>query len=249
MQQDGKLVRVPSRKWKAGVLKPVVVRKRICGKQGDVRLVCGGLAPKFSPKDASTAIAEECATRNTILKLSSSSAEEKGLNKFRIVFRWCRQRIEACPSHKACILAPTVPIIKEYFEAAKLQHYTEGRLVYRARLIIGTADVDGWGRAQWRTAVESSDIVLTTPMLFLDAVKAGHVTMSEICAVAFDECQHCIGSHPFSQLAQIACRDLEACRVLRICSKVLWKRKTPPTARAADAKRLMKALHAAVIFA
>ena len=192
-------------------------------------------APKNS---CETAIAQECATSNTILKFSSESSI-RGLNKFRIAFEFCRQRLEACPGHKVCIVAPLVPLIKSYFEAAQLQHFAPGQRLFHFRLILGTSDVDAWGRAQWRTAVETTDIVLTSPQLFLDAVMAGHVALTMFCAVAFDECQHCIGSHPFSKLAQHILASGEDIRMLGICSR-LHRRRYMDGGGAA----LMKALHA-----
>ena len=241
MQPDGKLVRVPSRKWKAGALRqPVRVPSRRW-KAGSLKLVRRP-APQVSPKKASTAIAQECATSNMILKFSSESST-RGLNKFQIAFEFCKQRLEACPGHKVCIVAPTVPLIKQYFEAAQLQHFAPGRRLLHCRLILATSDVDAWGRAQWRTAVDTTDIVLTSPQLFLDAVMAGHVALTMFCAVAFDECQHCIGSHPFSNLARLILASGEDIRMLGCCSR-LHRRRYMDVGGAA----LMKALHAGVFF-
>ena len=192
-------------------------------------------------------VVDECVKNNTIHKLSAESAA-KGLDEYTVVLRFCRLRIDAAPpgARKALVLAPTVPLVRQYFNAARR---TQG---LRAQMIIGTSDVDAWGRKEWREVVERNHLVAITPQLFLDALKAEHLWMGEFCAVTFNECQHCIGSHPFSkivsELAIMQPSDRVGCaiRVLGL-GRRLFKAKIKDLAeQEAAVKRLAQALHANV---
>ena len=147
-------------------------------------------------------IVDECVKSNTILALSSV-CDDNGLGsldqavKEFVVLRFCRLCINTAlvGAKKACILAPTVPMVKEYNAAAMR---TPGLLL--TQLIIGTADVDVWERKDWRDVVEQNDLLICTPQLFFDALRSEHIAMDMFCAIAFDECQHCIGSSPMAQI-------------------------------------------------
>lgn len=147
-------------------------------------------------------IADECVKSNTILALSSV-CDDNGLGsldqaaKEFVVLRFCRLCIDTAlvGAKKACILAPTAPKVKEYNDAAMR---TPGLLLTQS--IIGTADVDVWERKDWRDVVEQNDLLICTPQLFFDALRSEHIAMGEFCAIAFDECQHCIGTHPMAKI-------------------------------------------------
>ena len=164
--------------------------------------------------------------RNVILKLRPEQAE-KGLDKFDIVFRFCRLRIEAT-GRKACVLAPTVKRLKEFLAMAqwidsveRLTRPGPGRRRLRVRCVVATFDVDTWGYSDWQDAILHCDILLVTPQLFLDAVTAGHLKIDDFGSLAFDECQHCIGSHPF---AKIVLRFRNWIRLMGVC-ECFWKPK------------------------
>ena len=147
-------------------------------------------------------IADECVKSNTILALSSVCDDnelgslDQAAKEF-VVLRFCRLCIDTAlvGVKKACILAPYVPKVKEYNAAAM---GTPGLL--RTQLITGTADFDVWKRKHWRDAVEQNDVLICTPQIFLDALRSEHIAMGEFCAIAFDECQHCIGSGPMAKI-------------------------------------------------
>ena len=145
-------------------------------------------------------IADECVKSNTILLLGSLDQALGSLDqaaKEFVVLRFCRLCIDTAlvGAKKACILAPFVSKAKEYKAAAM---GTPGLL--RTQLIIGTDDVDVWKRKDWRDAVEQNDVLICTPQLFFDALRSEHIAMGEFCAIAFDECQHCIGSGPMAKI-------------------------------------------------
>jgi ERCC4-related helicase len=198
------------------------------------------------------AIVDKCLKNNTILKLSAESAE-KGLNRFRVVFHFCRLRIDTAPvgRRKACVLAPTVPLVRQYFDEIQHQREGPGRINLRSRCIIGTPEVDSWSFGDWREVVEQNDPIIITPQLFLDALTVGHLEMSEFCALAFDECQHCIGSHgchshPFSRIVDsLVIRD--SIRVLGLGTHLVKKKIKDSAEQQAAVNSLERVLHAKVV--
>ena len=140
-------------------------------------------------------VVDECVKSNKILKLSAES-DERGLDKVLVVVHFCRLCIDAAPAtaRKACILAPTVPIIRQFFDVAKRTPNL------RARYVIGDSNVEIWKGKEWREVVERNDLILVSPQLFLNALERSFLSMGQFCALVFDECQHCVGAHPFSKI-------------------------------------------------
>ena len=188
-------------------------------------------------------VVDECVKSNTILKLSAESTD-KGLDKVLVSLHFCRLSIEAAPSSakKAVILAPTVPLIRQHFDAAKKQPGI------RARYVIGDSSVDAWERREWRDVVERNDLLLITPQLFLEALRAEHLWMSQFCALAFDECQHCVGSHPFSKILSeyYALAPAGSIRILGLGTQLVKRKVKDDSEQKAAVKRLEKALCAPV---
>ena len=192
-------------------------------------------------------VVDECVQNNTILKLSASSAE---LNKFLVVLRFCMVRIDASPAYrqKACILAPNVPLVKKYFDAARQMNGL------RAQSIIGTSAVDAWDREDWRTVIEGNEVLMITPQLFLDALNSEHLRLNEFCALAFDECQNCIGrdihSNPYAKIlsSYYTFHNLrwETIRVLGLCTQPHKNNAKTHGARLHAVVQLQQALRARV---
>ena len=226
------------RRWRAGTLHPSF-RRRIRNKTAVSEFLRRKQAA--SRRIHADYIVNLAVQRNVILK----PCPEQNDNTFDIVFRFCIHRIET-GGLKACILAPTVPLLKQYFKWHWQHHLDRGRGTHRARLIIGTPDVDAWDRAHWRYAVERCDLVLTSPQLFLDAMESGHLNIADFGALAFDQCQHCIGRHPFAEIVRrVRLRD--GVRLLGVCPR-LWKAKHKRSEeRAQSARSLQAALRAIVV--
>ena len=181
-------------------------------------------------------IVDECVKNNTILNLSPHGSPWS-TQATRTCVAFCRERINAAPAgaRKACILAPTVPLVRHYFNEARR---TQG---LHTQYIIGTAAVDAWERQQWREVVEQHELLLITPQLFLDALNAKWTWMSEFCALTFIECQHCIGTHPFGKIVEHL--NFDSVRVLGIFSYHKRKNNNPGKRKAAMMS-LENALHA-----
>ena len=147
---------------------------------------------------------------------------------------------------KAVVVAPTVPIVSQYLVTAR--HWE----ALRARSIIGNAEVDLWGRAEWQAAVGETSFLVTTPQLFLEALDAKKLELNAFCVLVVDECQHCAGSHhPFAKIFSEHYRKARqagwSIRVLGL-SERLVKRKVKDEAEREEAlRKLQKAMESRVL--
>ena len=95
---------------------------------------------------------------------------------------------------KAVIIAPTVPLVKQYSEI--VEHLS----AFRVQFVIGDATVDAWLQQGWHDVMSKTDILLTPPQLFLEALDAAYVALRAFCLVVVAECQYCSGNHPFAKI-------------------------------------------------
>ena len=134
-----------------------------------------------------------CASQNTILELSGTlqcEFEEKA--RFAAEVSLCCLGLN--PKRMAVVIAPTVPIVRQYNELA--QQLPE----LCAKLIIGNAKVDTWVRQDWQRELFDTKFLMTTPQLFQDALDARNLYLQNFCILVVDQCQHCCGSHPFAKI-------------------------------------------------
>ena len=184
----------------------------------------------------------ECVKSNLILRFPEHRATR--LDRMLVALHFCRLCFAASPTRarKVCILAPTVPLVRKYFA------FAQGTPGLRVQYVIGDAKVDVWTRNDWQDVVERSDLLVIVPQLFLDALRAEHIWIGQFCAFAFDECQNCIGSHPFSSFLSeyITIITTDSIRLLGLGTRLV-KRKVKDTAeQQAVLQRLERALCATV---
>ena len=146
------------------------------------------------PFDPPNLLTDICVDKNTILYLTAVTDLDC---KLLTTLRFCQQcicadRAWACGMW-ACVLAPSAMLARYYFDAARRFMPT-----LRTRLILGTFAVDDWARMEWREATEPNELLVITPQLFLDTLRAGHLLPTEFCALVFVECKHCVGNRPHS---------------------------------------------------
>ena len=157
------------------------------------------------PKDSVvTDIVDIAVLKNTILCVNASLDE----TILKIVIRFTKLcldiavRYPGAPSAKAVVTTPTVPLARKYFDAARRFMPT-----MRTRFIPPTGDVDAWTRTEWREVAEENELLIITPCLFLDTLRACHLSPFEFCSLVFVECKHCVGSrphsHPFSKIPSV----------------------------------------------
>ena len=189
------------------------------------------------------AVTEICVLGNTILEIGEGIVELVDRTVLALeVGRRCVELAQQQHTDRKCVcvlLAPTVPMVRQRFEVAKEFE----ALGIRTEFVIGTADVDKWLESNWQGKVNEIDILITTPQLFLDTLNAGHLKMTDFCALIVEECQHCSGRHPYARIFQEHYAHLQSpeIRVLGL-SGCLVKQKLKTTEEKQRAKKQMERL-------
>ena len=189
------------------------------------------------------AVVETCVLGNTILEIGEFAATHVDRTVLALeVGRLCIERARQLHTDRKCVcvlLAPTVPMVRQRFEVAKEFE----ALGIRTEFVIGTADVDKWLESNWQGKVNEIDILITTPQLFLDTLNAGHLKMTDFCALIVEECQHCSGRHPYARIFEQHYAHLQSpeIRVLGL-SGCLVKQKLKTTDEKQRAKKQMERL-------
>ena len=198
-----------ARRWKSGVLRrpPTSLTRRLHGPKRSpaVALPLSAVAlplatkrwKKLTPVDpVVTDIVDIVMSRNTIMCVNPSLDE----TILKIVIRFtnlCLDVAVRCPrapsaNSKAVVITQTVPTARKYFDAAR-KYFGD-----KALLAIATLAVDRWGRTEWQEAVDGKGVLIITPCLFHDAIKAGHLEVHDFCSLVFVECKGVVGSSPHS---------------------------------------------------
>ena len=139
-----------------------------------------------------------------------------------IALEFCRACIEATPSYpKVVILAPSVPMVRQRFESTR----EFARL--KPCVVIGSAEVDTWGRSEWQGTMSNHNVLITTPQLFLDTLDKGRLQLSLFTALVVEECQHCSGRHPYARIFRAHYSRRQSADHLRVLglARCLVKRK------------------------
>ena len=143
-------------------------------------------------------LVECCCADNSIVELKG-----RGISKCHLALQVadrCIMAAEYTDKANALILAPTVPIVKQYHECASSITYKEK---LRACQILGSAEVDAWTRDEWHENVvnnKNCNVLLTTPQLFLNALDSKYIELEYFSVLVIDSCQHCSGKHPFATI-------------------------------------------------
>ena len=151
------------------------------------------------------AVINRCAQyrQNTIWETAQGGAE-----KTHVPLEILRRRRETAQhTCKAVFLAPTVPLVKQHLEVASKCHEQ-----IRVQDVIGSTTVDAWGISEWSSIVAKTDVLITTPQLFVDVLDAKFLQLHTFGLLIVDECHHCAGSHPFVRVfAEHYCRLESKC--------------------------------------
>ena len=165
-------------------------------------------------------IVEVCTQSNTVLKMAP------GIDSSLVIYHASQLSIEVAPigRRKACVLAPTVPII------LSIQRHCDAVMVspaLRVSCVLSSPCVDTWGRQQWQDVVEGCDLLLVTPQLFLDSLNEGHLCTNQFSVFTFCECQHFMSNnYPITKIVQLMqIRQATALpRILGVCAELKHKK-------------------------
>ena len=182
-------------------------------------------------------LVEHCIRSNSILELPPSSDE--GIGRTRLAIEVIRGYLRNW-ERKAVIIAPTVPLVKQHLEFAR--RFED----FRTNSILGNATVDAWERDEWQAELVNCEVLLITPQLFLDALGARHLDLVAFGVIVVDECEHCIGSHPYACIFKEHYRSTlgqgNDIRVLGMSSQLV-KRKVKGPEKQQALRRLEKSMH------
>ncbi|KAL2351930.1 P-loop containing nucleoside triphosphate hydrolase protein [Cryomyces antarcticus] len=74
---------------------------------------------------------------------------------------------------------------------------------YQSRLLSGADNIDRWtDQRLWDAVLTNIRIVVSTPMVLLDALTHGFVQMERLALLVFDEAHHCTKNDPMNQIMQ-----------------------------------------------
>ena len=204
-----------ARRWRSGVLRrpPTSLTRRLHSKQPwpkrspAVALPLSAVAlplatkrwEKLTPVDpVVTDIVDVAMSRNTIMRVNGNALLDETIIKIIIRFtKLCLDVAVCCPrapsaNSKAVVITQSVPTARKYFDEAR-KYFGD-----KALLAIATMAVDCWGRTEWQEAVRGKGVLIITPCLFHDAIKAGHLEVHDFCSLVFVECKGVVGSGPHS---------------------------------------------------
>ncbi|KAJ1668479.1 Dicer-like protein 1 [Coemansia sp. RSA 1813] len=63
---------------------------------------------------------------------------------------------------------------------------------------IGSMGIDEWDEVKWADKWNSATVFVMTHQVLLNALRAGHIHISDIDLLVFDECHHARGHHPYA---------------------------------------------------
>ena len=93
-----------------------------------------------------------------------------------------------------CFFAPKV--------ALATQQYTvlSGQLPEaRVKLFYGDmTDIDNWRGEKWTEELETADVIVSTPQVFLDVLRHGFWPMRRVSLLVFDEAHHSTKRNPYN---------------------------------------------------
>ncbi|RIA97599.1 hypothetical protein C1645_813834 [Glomus cerebriforme] len=62
----------------------------------------------------------------------------------------------------------------------------------------GEMGVDLWSEKQWKTNFENFDVLVMTAQIFLNILRHGFISLSQVNLLVFDECHHTSKKHPYN---------------------------------------------------
>ncbi|EAU81005.1 hypothetical protein CC1G_03181 [Coprinopsis cinerea okayama7 len=131
---------------------------------------------------------DESLRRNIIIALDTGSG------KTHIAVLRIKHELER-ENRKICwFLAPTVALCQQ--QQSVIKTYIPGPV----GLISGAHQPDQWKNAAlWKSVLETHRVIVSTPQVFLDALRHGYINMGlQIGLLVFDEAHHAADKHPYN---------------------------------------------------
>ncbi|CAG8574135.1 14728_t:CDS:2 [Acaulospora morrowiae] len=68
----------------------------------------------------------------------------------------------------------------------------------RVKHFCGEMGVDLWSEKQWKEYFENNDVLVMTAQIFLNVLRHGFISLSQVNLLVFDECHHTSKKHPYN---------------------------------------------------
>ncbi|KAK1669062.1 hypothetical protein QYE76_057221 [Lolium multiflorum] len=147
----------------------------------------------FIPRRYQLDVYEVAKARNTIAMLDT------GAGKTMIavmLMKDFRSEVDKSRNDQKIIvfLAPTVQLVTQQCEVIRTHTDFEVELYY------GAKGVDEWTASRWKEEASKYQVMVMTPMVFLDALCKAFLTLDFVSLMIFDECHRATGNHPYSRI-------------------------------------------------
>lgn len=128
--------------------------------------------------------------RNTVVCLDT------GLGKTLIAVKLIDHFLRTSPTKKILFIVPTVILVEQQARVCREQSGRSLRVVE----LCGNR-LEGWTNASWDKCVESSDVMVGTPAIFVTGlVTHGYLNISQFALIIFDEVHNAVGNSPMANV-------------------------------------------------
>ncbi|RDB26530.1 Dicer-like protein 2 [Hypsizygus marmoreus] len=135
---------------------------------------------------------EESLRSNIIIALDTGSG------KTHIAVLRMKIEAEKQPTKISWFVAPTVALCEQQ------RNVIQTSIPVSVGLISGSLEPDQWKNASlWKKVLSTHRIMVTTPQVFLDALRHGYILLGrDISLLVFDEAHHAVDNHPYNRIMQ-----------------------------------------------
>jgi endoribonuclease Dicer len=132
---------------------------------------------------------ERAIKQNTIVFLETGSG--KTLISIMLLRRYA-YLLRKPSTQIAVFLVPTVVLVKQ--QAEEVEKHTD----LKVGKYWGEMGVDFWNAAIWQKEQSKHEVLVMTPMILLDALRASFIKIQKISILIFDECHNAKGKHAYA---------------------------------------------------
>ncbi|CAH9128863.1 unnamed protein product [Cuscuta epithymum] len=130
--------------------------------------------------------------RNTIAMVDPGT--DRTMLSLLMVQEFVKSLMEINVGKKIAILATTVNLVHQQFEAIKCHTKLQVQQFYGAR------GIDTWDADTWEKEVNDHDVLVMTPQILLNGLVKEFLNIGTICLLVLDDCHCASGSHPYAKI-------------------------------------------------